>query len=83
MVISVIIISGYCFEGSFQRLGDFRFQGQSLKALAESEFPVDGGNRFAGTLLGSLRVPVPANYLQGNEYGLIDQVIEHMEQKTP
>lgn len=56
---------GYRFEKSFQRLGDFQFEMKSLSGLdAVGELPVPG-NRFAGTWLGRLPVPLPADYVAG------------------
>ncbi len=55
---------GYGFEGSFKRLGDYPFVSNSLGG--EAAPAVAGGrNRFAGTWLGALPIPVPRNYLEG------------------
>lgn len=67
MLLSVFIINvGYGFEGSFQQLGDYRFQ---TKTMTGAEFWADmsaeGGNRFDDAWLGKLPVPLPKNYLQG------------------
>ncbi|UUO04984.1 glycosyltransferase family 39 protein [Blastopirellula sp. J2-11] len=53
---------GYGFEKSFQRLGDFEFISQTLGGPEANETP---GNRFRGTLLAEIPVPVPANFLSG------------------
>lgn len=53
---------GYGFENSFRRLGHFRFISHALGGRAAHQTP---GNRFAGTLLASVPVPLPANYLLG------------------
>ncbi len=58
-----VINAGYGFEGSFRRLGDFQFQSRLL-----TQKPTGGGprhNRFSGTALASLPVPLPANYVSG------------------
>lgn len=57
---------GYGFEGSFARLDSFRFVSGALggPALAEGRGDLER-NRFAGTALGALPVPVPRNYLSG------------------
>ena len=55
---------GYGFEGSFERLGDFRFVSETLAGPPESRTAATG-NRFAGTWLASVPVPVPRNYLLG------------------
>ena len=51
---------GYGCEGSFRRLDSYRF---TSALLSGSE--VRYGNRFADSWVGSLPVPLPANYLQG------------------
>tara|TARA_R110002072_G_scaffold243821_2_gene403039 strand:- start:5121 stop:6782 length:1662 start_codon:yes stop_codon:yes gene_type:complete len=53
---------GYGFSGSLKPLGDYKFVSQTL---AGSDVSPSGGNRFAGTLIGSLPVPFPENYLRG------------------
>ena len=72
--VSVLTINfGYCFEGSFQRLGDYQFQSQTMTADKPlADVPAFGGNRFAGTWLGSLPVPLPKNYLQGIDTQKLD-----------
>ncbi len=57
-----VINAGYGGEGSMKRLGDYRFVSTSLSGRSETGAV---GNRFAGTRLAALPVPVPANYLQG------------------
>lgn len=60
------INAGYAFEGTGQRLGDFAFVS---RALAGSNTvpgePLPADNRFRGTWLGALPVPLPANYVWG------------------
>jgi hypothetical protein len=53
---------GYGFENTFQPLGKFAFISRTLGGPEAHEKP---GNRFAGTWLASIPVPVPANYLRG------------------
>ena len=67
MVLSVFINNaGYGFEGSFQRLGDYRFQTQTMTgAESLADMPMGSGNRFAETWLSALPVPLPNNYVQG------------------
>jgi dolichyl-phosphate-mannose-protein mannosyltransferase len=70
MMLSVLIINlGYCFEGSFQRLGVYRFHSRTLTgARLLADIPADGQNRFTDTWIGELPVPLPMNYLQGIDY---------------
>ncbi|WP_010586673.1 ArnT family glycosyltransferase [Schlesneria paludicola] len=53
---------GYGLDGSFQRLGQFTFISQSLGGPDAHTAP---GNRFRDSWIGSIPVPVPANYLRG------------------
>ena len=57
-----LINLGYGFEGSFRRLGDFKFVGRLFAGPGEQ---VPYGNRFAGSWLGYLVVPLPSSYLEG------------------
>jgi hypothetical protein len=62
---------GFGFEGSFRRLGDFEFFSNALAGRAQdgaqSADPATG-NRFRGTPLAHMPVPVPANYLLGIDF---------------
>jgi 4-amino-4-deoxy-L-arabinose transferase-like glycosyltransferase len=60
-----LINLGYGFERPFQRLGDFRFVSRTLAGPDDGPTAAPRANRFAGTWLGELPVPVPANYLLG------------------
>ncbi|MBA3315648.1 MAG: glycosyltransferase family 39 protein [Planctomycetaceae bacterium] len=50
---------GYLFDGSFTQLKEFTFVSETLAGQEEA------GNRFAGTWLGSLPVPLPEQYVLG------------------
>ena len=70
LVIALWVLNlGYGFERSFQRLGDYNFASQALGGSSEV---VQNGqvlrNRFAGSWLGHVPVPVPENYLLGIDY---------------
>ena len=77
MVSLYVINLGYGFEGSFHKLGDYPF---ASRTLAGPEAPIqlteEGKNRFSGSWLGQVRVPLPRNYVQG-----IDLSKYHFEQK--
>lgn len=64
---SIFVINcGYVFEGTFTPLEEFRFQTTMFTGLESlDEVPPDGANRFTGTWLGSLPIPLPANMVQG------------------
>lgn len=79
--LALVFVNGfYGFEKTFSRLGQFSFVSTSFSGNAaelvgsysdcigcpeNDRFNVERGNRFAGSLLGSVPVPLPANYLQG------------------
>lgn len=66
-LISVLVINcGYLFENSFRPLGDFRFQSAMFTGRSCSDgAPAAACNRFAGTWLGRIRIPVPAVMVEG------------------
>ncbi len=66
-VLSLFVVNlGYGFDGSFSRLGDFVFQSSALSGSEPELFgPGDPGNRFAGTPLADLPLPLPKSYLLG------------------
>ncbi len=59
-----LLNAGYGFERPFERLGDFPFVSESLGGSSEQRSG-PAANRFAGSWLGDLPVPVPWNYLIG------------------
>jgi len=62
LAIGIYVINlGYGFEGSMQRLGGHAF----VSHLLTGEDGHAVGNRFTGTLLGQLPLPLPSNYLLG------------------
>lgn len=60
---------GYGFEKTLQPLGEFTFISQTLGGPDAHEEP---GNRFQGTSLAHLPIPVPANYLMGMDVQKFD-----------
>ena len=56
-----ILNLGYGFEGTFTRLDDFQFVSNSLTGQPSGRV----GNRFSGSLLGTIRVPLPKQYVLG------------------
>ena len=66
VLISMNIINlGYGFEGSLTQLGDFTFVSRTLTGIALDEQDRAPGNRFKGTWLGILPIPLPKNYVLG------------------
>ena len=60
-----LLNAGYAFEGSFKRLGEYVFVSRSFGVGESRASSGSGGNRFAGTWLARVPVPMPANYLRG------------------
>lgn len=56
------INAGYGFEDTCWRIGEIRF---SSKLLSVGETNWEKQNRFAGTWIGQIPVPLPRNYVQG------------------
>jgi hypothetical protein len=67
MVLSLYVINAaYGFEGTFRRLGSYRFVSRALAGPREGwKDRRSGGNRFAGTRLGEVPVPLPCHLLGG------------------
>lgn len=67
IAVSVAVINmGYLFEGSFGPLGQYRFLSRYPAGIPEGErVPGLGANRFCGTVLEGIRVPLPSGYVQG------------------
>jgi len=64
---------GYAFEGSFEKLGDYRFASESLGGPPEElDGAGEGGNRFTGTWLDELPVPLPESYVMGIDLQRLD-----------
>ncbi|MEX2121704.1 MAG: glycosyltransferase family 39 protein [Pirellulales bacterium] len=75
-VISLYVMNlGYWFEGSFTKLDRLQFVSH---ALAGDGRGLGWGNRFSGTALGELPLPLPVNHLLG-----IDQVKAQFELGSP
>jgi hypothetical protein len=66
-VVSIFVINcGYLGGGTFTLLETFRFKSILLTGkLTLKEIPYAGANRFEGTLLGKLPVPIPASMVRG------------------
>jgi poly(3-hydroxybutyrate) depolymerase len=69
-VLSVWVLNaGYGFQGTGFELNDYNFVSRTLGADPKSESPPCGGeatgNRFRGTKLGKMAIPLPADYLAG------------------
>jgi hypothetical protein len=66
-IVSIFVINcGYLGDGTFTRLETFRFKSMSLTGKSTlREIPYGGANRFEGTLLGKLPVPIPASMVRG------------------
>ncbi|MEQ9407778.1 MAG: glycosyltransferase family 39 protein [Fuerstiella sp.] len=63
-----VLNNGYLWEDTFCRLGDFDFSSTSLGGREAHLHSDSGGNRFRGTVMENIPVPVPRNYLQGIDH---------------
>jgi 4-amino-4-deoxy-L-arabinose transferase-like glycosyltransferase len=76
----VVLDAGYGFRETGAALGSYRFASEALSGhtftdeerYAEVPGATRTGNRFSGTALGRLPVPVPRNYLQGIDLQRVD-----------
>ncbi|MCZ6914637.1 MAG: hypothetical protein O7C59_09375, partial [Rickettsia endosymbiont of Ixodes persulcatus] len=76
-----VIDAGYGFVGVGKKLGEFTFISKILTGHDEQE---RSGNRFVGSSLGELPVPVPEEYLQGRTAARIFRLpmIDPVQQST-
>lgn len=69
-LVAVYVVNlGYGFEGSFRKLGDYRFVSSPIRGEPFDEwetFPV--GNVFRGSFLEKLPVPLPASFVEGIDF---------------
>ncbi len=67
ILVSLLVINlGYLFQGSFRPLQDYPFISKALAGDNVAQSPTNGvGNRFRGTPLGMIRVPLPEDVLRG------------------
>ncbi|MBX3438438.1 MAG: hypothetical protein KF861_13180, partial [Planctomycetaceae bacterium] len=57
---------GYGFDGTFERLGSYRFVSRALSGQAQSAAEAaSGANRFSDTWLAEVPLPVPRDFLSG------------------
>lgn len=71
LLTSVFVLNaGYSFHGTFKPLGGYKFFSKALAGPNEQghlrmRTPSQAGNRFTGTLLANMPVPLPESYLEG------------------
>lgn len=63
----VTINTAYSFQGAFRRLGDYEFISQALGSEREKQWASElySGNRFKGSWLEKMPVPLPENMMIG------------------
>ncbi|MDR1477982.1 MAG: glycosyltransferase family 39 protein [Planctomycetaceae bacterium] len=73
LVSGIFILNlGYGFEGTFTKLGDFKFASRTLagkNSIVDNSY---GGNRFSDTPLRHIPVPLPYNYVIGADLQKVD-----------
>ena len=67
MLVGIYVVNaGYVFRGSCTPLGEYTFVSQAFgDGLEKGESEAMGANRFSGTWLGTLPVPLPLDYVVG------------------
>jgi 4-amino-4-deoxy-L-arabinose transferase-like glycosyltransferase len=67
IITSIFVINlGYDFEGTFKPLGNYKFQTKIFTGYNSiKDIPPEGSNRFAGTWLAAIPVPLPSNFVSG------------------
>lgn len=61
----LLLNAGYGFQGSFQRLDQFEFVTRTLGGSERTLGPGDSGNRFRGSAIGAIPVPLPRDCVIG------------------
>lgn len=73
LIVAVFTLNlGYGFEGTFTKLSDYRFASRTLAGKNSVVDGKPGGNRFEGTTLASIPVPLPRNYVAGADLQRVD-----------
>jgi len=61
-----VVNAGYMFQGTFKPLGTYHFSSRMLAGDRVKQIDLSATkNRFAGTVLGSIPVPLPADFVLG------------------
>src|SRR5438094_503236 len=69
--VSILVINlRYAFDSSFRRLKDFRFVSKALQTDGDQEDR--WGNRFQGSWLSEIPIPLPAAYVEGIDLQRVD-----------
>jgi hypothetical protein len=67
-----LLNAGYLGGGAFERLDQFRFRSRTLAGQTRGAPSFVWGNRFQGSALCGLRVPLPREYVIGIDQQLLD-----------
>jgi len=71
LVLGVYVTNlGYLFDGSFQQLKDYQFVSHALGGPTAT--PSEPNNRFRDSILGSIPVPFPVDYIHGIDLQKLD-----------
>ena len=63
---------GYAYDGTFRRLKEYGFYSASLSGETRHLFEELPGNRFRGTWLGEIPVPLPKEFVRGIDLQKLD-----------
>lgn len=63
---------GYAFDGTCTKLGQFTFVSHTLAGNESITDGCHGGNRFAGSWLSNVPVPLPGDYVRGIDLQRVD-----------
>lgn len=66
LAVSLVVVNNvYLWDGTGERLDRFAFQSRAMAGRPPGGLTRAGGNRFRGTALGAIRVPLPRHFVLG------------------
>lgn len=78
LIALLVLNAGYLFQGTFSRLGSHQFTSHALSGIDSEWTDSETANRFSGSWLGGMRVPLPSAMIRG-----IDQQKQDFEKFQP
>ncbi len=68
----LVINAGYNFDGTFTKLGDYKFVSDTFRGANLEDVNSVGRNRFFNTWMGAIPIPLPKDVLQGMDVQQLD-----------